>query len=57
MATREVKPAFSDKMRDPIAGGWPGKGATMKRAMTPPKEERPKKETRKPKRAMKTGRQ
>lgn len=52
MAKREVKPAFSDKMRDPERGGWTGKGSMVKSAMTPPKEERGKKETRKPKRAM-----
>jgi hypothetical protein len=54
MASREVKPAMSSKA--PERGSWPGKGATVKPAMTPPKEERPKKETRKVKRAMKSGR-
>ena len=54
MASREVKPAFSDKMRDPASGGWAAKGQKVKAALTPPKEERPKKETRKVKRA--TGR-
>lgn len=50
MASREVKPAMSDKME---RGGWSAKGATVKAALTPPKEERGKKESRKPKRAMK----
>lgn len=52
MASREVKPAFNDKMRDMVRGGS-GKG-TVKAALTPPKEERGKKETRKPTRALKS---
>lgn len=52
MASREVKPAFNDKMREVVRGGS-GKG-TVKAALTPPKEERGKKETRKPKRALKS---
>ena len=51
MAKREVKPAMSSKA--PERGTWPGKGAKVKAAMTAPKEERPKKEMRNPKRAMK----
>ena len=50
MASRDVKPALSEKA--PERGGYPGKGAAVKSALTPPKEERPKKETRKPKRAI-----
>lgn len=52
MAKREVKPAFSDKMRDPSSGGWSAKGSKVQRAMTPPKEERGKKNRGKVKRAM-----
>jgi len=50
MAKREVKPAFNDKMRETVRGSK-NKG-TVRSAMTPPKEERGKKEMRKPKRAM-----
>ena len=56
MAKREVKPAFSEKMRGTERGGYPGKGAKVKAALTPPKEERPKKPTRKVKRALDSGR-
>jgi hypothetical protein len=52
MASREVMPAM--KGRKAERGSWPGAGAKVKAAMTPPKEERPKKEDRKPKRAMKS---
>lgn len=48
MASREVKPAMG-KMA--MERGNKNRG-TVKAAMTPPKEERGKKETRKPKRAM-----
>ena len=54
MAKREVKAAM--KERAPERGGWSGKGAKVKAAMTPAKEERPKKETRKVKRALASGR-
>ena len=54
MAKREVKPAMKDMKAE--RGGWPGKGAKVKAAMTPPKEGRGKKETRKVKRAMSSGR-
>ncbi len=48
MASREVKPAMSEK--SPERGMAP-KGK-VRAAMSPAKEERPKKETRKPKRAL-----
>ena len=48
MASREVKPAMNMKAAE---RGVMMKGK-VKAAMTPPKEERGKKETRKPKRAM-----
>lgn len=48
MASREVKPAMSDKGME---RGMMPKGS-VRAALTPAKEERPKKETRKPKRAM-----
>jgi hypothetical protein len=54
MASREIKPAFSEKMRKTVRGGAP-KGK-VKAALTPPKEERPKKDTRKVKRALASGR-
>ena len=49
MASREVKPAFSEKMRSMERMAPKGK---VRAALTPPKEERGKKETRKPKRAI-----
>jgi len=49
MASREVKPAMSDKGME--RGMMPTKGS-VRAALPPAKEERPKKETRKPKRAM-----
>lgn len=52
MAKREVKPAFSEKMRGTEKGGWSAKGAKVKAAMAPPKEERSKKNRGKVKRAM-----
>jgi hypothetical protein len=54
MASREVKAAFSEKMRGSERGASP-KGK-IKAALMPPKEERPKKETRKVKRALASGR-
>lgn len=54
MAAREVKSAFNDKMRETVRGGS-SKG-TVKSALSPAKEERGKKETRKVKRALSSGR-
>lgn len=52
MAGRAVKPAFTDKMRDPERGGYTAKGAKVRAALPSQKEGRTKKETRKPKRAL-----
>jgi hypothetical protein len=52
MASREVKPALNAKMREMVRGG--SVKGTVKVAMAPPKEERGKKETRKPTRALKS---
>ena len=48
MASRSVKPAMSEKAPE---RGMMAKGK-VKAALTPPKEERPKKQTRKVKRAL-----
>jgi len=54
MATRGVKPAFSKEMNTIERGSLPKR--KVKAALTPPKEERPKKQTRKVKRALDSGR-
>lgn len=54
MASREVKSAFSEKMRSTERGAAP-KGKA-RAALPPTKEERGKKETRKTKRALASGR-
>lgn len=53
MASREVKPAFSEKMRGTERMAPKGK---VKAALPSQTEERPKKETRKVKRALASGR-
>lgn len=52
MAKREVKPALKDSGRTQTGTSWSGKGAKVKRALTPPKEERGKRNRGKVKRAM-----
>ena len=51
--TRE---AVTEKMRTQERGSYPAKGAKVKAAMTPPKEERPQKQTKRVKNTRISGR-
>lgn len=56
MASQKVKSAFTEKMRTQERGSYPAKGAKVKAAMTPPKEERPQKQTKRVKKTRISGR-